>query len=113
MKRKGIISRVLKEESGISQRTGSTWKSLPFVFEFYDSEDDRYPQRIKLDEMNEANFETIRTAVKEARNDGRLGAEVEAIYTVSVIDQGEKTYNRFYLRSLNIIQPSRIDGQQA
>ena len=113
MKRKGIISRVLEEESGISQRTGSAWKSLPFVFEFYDSEDDRYPERVKLDEMNEANFEAIRTAVKEARNDGRLGAEAEVIYTQSVIDQGGKTYNRVRLRSLRFIQPSRIDGQQA
>jgi len=113
MKRKGIISRVLQESSGISQRTGSEWKSLSFVFEYYDSEDDRYPDRVCLDTFDTESFDTIRTAVKEARNAGRLGAEAEVTFTHSVSEQGEKVYNRLRLRSLNLLQSSRIDGQQA
>ena len=114
MKRKGIISRVLKEKSGISQRTGNEWKSLEFIFEYYDSEDDRYPESVTLPTFDTESFDAIRTAVKEARAAGRLGAEAEVIYTHhAVVEQDGNAYNRLRLRSLNLIQPSRIDGTQA
>lgn len=112
MKRKGIISRVLQESSGISQRTGSEWKSLPFVFEYYETEEDYYRERVCLDTFDTEKFEEIRTAVNEARNAGHLGAEAEVTFTHAVSEQGERVYNRLRLRSLNIIHPSRIDDTQ-
>lgn len=110
MKQKGIISRVLQENSGTSTRTGNEWRSLSFVFEYYDNEDARYPDRVVLDTFEPDKFETIRQAVKDARDAGRMGAEAEVTFSHSISEQGEKAWNRLRLHSFSIIQSSRIDG---
>lgn len=49
MEFEGRISRVLPVRSGVSQRTGNEWKALPFVFEYFERQDDRYPDRVLLE----------------------------------------------------------------
>jgi len=43
----GRISRVLPVRSGTSQR--GEWKILPFVFEYFETEDQRWPDRVLLE----------------------------------------------------------------
>ena len=43
----GRISRVLPVRSGTSQR--GEWKALPFVFEYFESGDQRWPDRVLLE----------------------------------------------------------------
>ena len=45
----GRISKVLPVRSGISQRTGNEWKSLPFVFEYFENETDRWADSVVLE----------------------------------------------------------------
>ena len=45
----GRIQKVLPVRSGVSQRTGNEWKSLPFVFEYYERPDDRWSDKVLLE----------------------------------------------------------------
>jgi hypothetical protein len=47
MEFEGRISRVLPARSGISQR--GEWKALPFVFEYFETGDQRWPDRVLLE----------------------------------------------------------------
>ena len=47
MEFEGRILRVLSVRSGTSQR--GEWKTLPFVFEYYERQDDRYADRVLLE----------------------------------------------------------------
>jgi len=48
MEFEGRISKVLPTRSG-QRQDGSEWKSLPFVFEYFENETDRYPDSVLLE----------------------------------------------------------------
>lgn len=48
MEFEGRISKVLPTKGGTRQ-DGTEWKSLPFVFEYYENESDRYPDSVLLE----------------------------------------------------------------
>jgi hypothetical protein len=50
MEFEGRISRVLPVRSGTSQR--GEWKVLPFVFEYFETDDQRWPDRVLLETMD-------------------------------------------------------------
>ena len=45
----GRVKKILPLRSGVSQRTGNEWKSLPFIFEFFEHETDRYADTVLLE----------------------------------------------------------------
>ena len=45
----GRVKKILPLRSGVSQRTGNEWKSLPFVFEYFEHETDRYADSVVLE----------------------------------------------------------------
>ena len=49
MEFKGRIAKLLPMRSGTSQRTGNEWKALPFVFEYFENESDRYADSVLLE----------------------------------------------------------------
>ena len=49
MEFQGRIAKVLPVRSGVSQRTGNEWKSLPFIFEYFEHESDRYADSVMLE----------------------------------------------------------------
>ena len=49
MEFKGRIAKLLPMRSGTSQRTGNEWRSLPFVFEYFENETDRYADSVVLE----------------------------------------------------------------
>ena len=49
MEFQGIVKKLLPVRSGVSQRTGNEWKALPFVFEYYEHETDRYADSVVLE----------------------------------------------------------------
>lgn len=49
MEFQGRIAKVLPVRSGVSQRTGNEWKSLPFIFEYFEHESDRYADSVLLE----------------------------------------------------------------
>lgn len=57
---KGRIQKVLPMRSGTSAKTGNEWKSLPFVFEYFEDERSRYADRALLECFNEEQMKQIR-----------------------------------------------------
>lgn len=49
MEFQGRIAKLLPIRQGVSQRTGNEWKSLPFIFEYFEHESDRYADSVKLE----------------------------------------------------------------
>ncbi len=45
----GRIAKLLPIRQGVSQRTGNEWKSLPFIFEYFEHESDRYADTVMLE----------------------------------------------------------------
>lgn len=53
MEFQGRIAKVLPIRSGVSQRTGNEWKSLPFIFEYFENPSDRYADSVMLETFDE------------------------------------------------------------
>jgi len=49
MEFQGRIAKLLPIRSGVSQRTGNEWKSLPFVFEYFEHDTDRFADSVVLE----------------------------------------------------------------
>ena len=45
----GSIANLLPIREGVSQRTGNAWKSLPFIFEYFEHDSDRYADSVMLE----------------------------------------------------------------
>lgn len=53
MEFQGRIAKLLPIRQGVSQRTGNEWKSLPFIFEYFEHESDRYADSVMLETFDE------------------------------------------------------------
>ena len=53
MEFQGRIAKVLPMRSGTSTRTGNEWKSLPFIFEYFEHDSDRYADSVLLETFDE------------------------------------------------------------
>ena len=49
MEFQGRIAKLLPIRQGVSQRTGNEWKSLPFIFEYFENPSDRYADSVMLE----------------------------------------------------------------
>ena len=49
MEFQGRIAKVLPIRQGVTQRTGNEWKSLPFIFEYFEHDSDRYADSVLLE----------------------------------------------------------------
>ena len=84
MEFEGRISKVLPTRTG-KRQDGTEWKALPFVFEFFENETDRYPDSVLLetldhDLMRKIGMFVVRGADKKAViRDGccELNAEIK------------------------------------
>ena len=45
----GRISKVLPKRSGTSQRTGNEWQTQPFIFEYFETDDQRWSDKVLLE----------------------------------------------------------------
>lgn len=52
MEFQGRIAKVLPIRHGVSQRTGNEWKSLPFVFEYFESGEQRWSDKVLLETID-------------------------------------------------------------
>ena len=53
MEFQGRIAKLLPIRQGVSQRTGNAWKSLPFIFEYFEHDSDRYADSVLLETFDE------------------------------------------------------------
>jgi hypothetical protein len=72
MEFEGRISRVLPVRSGTSQK--GEWKVLPFVFEYFEKDDQRWPDRVLLETMDTNIMAQIGAYLKKG-SDGKAVVE--------------------------------------
>ena len=72
MEFEGRITRVLPTRSGTSQR--GVWKVLPFVFEYFETGDQRWPDRVLLETMDTNIMVKIGACLKKGA-DGKVVEE--------------------------------------
>lgn len=60
----GRIKQVLPIRSGTSQRTGNEWKSLPFIFEYFENPSDRYADSVVLETFDTKVIENIKEGME-------------------------------------------------
>ena len=92
----GRVKKILPARSGVSQRTGNEWKALPFIFEYYEHETDRYADSVVL--------ETFDTNVIDNLQEGM---EVRCGFSHRTREYEGRTYNELRLYKIQSIRKSQ------
>jgi hypothetical protein len=98
----GRVKKLLPVRSGVSQRTGNEWKSLPFVFEYYEHETDRYADSVVL--------ETFDTKVIDNLKEGM---EIRCGFSHHTREYDGKTYNELRLYRIESVKKVQNAAPQA
>lgn len=95
----GRVSKVLPLRTGVSQKTNAEWKALPFVFEFFENETDRYADSVLLETFNE-----------EQINQLKEGMEVRCGFSHRIREYNGKVYNEVRLYRITFIPNEQHTG---
>ena len=101
MEFQGRIRKVLPVRTGTSQRTGNNWKCLPFVFEYFENETDRWPDSVVLETFDEK----VINSLKE-------GMEVRCGFGHRAKEYDGKTFNELRLYKIESVKGSEQPAQQ-
>ena len=111
----GRISRLFVPREGVSMRTGQPWKALPFIFEFFESEEDRYASFAKLETFDTNIMAKIaqfvakdadgKAIIKEGCMELTKNVEVKCNIKldVRVYNVKEAVFNEVKLRSIEVL----------
>lgn len=64
MEFQGRIAKLLPIRQGVSQRTGNEWKSLPFIFEYFEHESDRYADSVMLETFDTKVIDNLKVGME-------------------------------------------------
>ena len=64
MEFQGRIAKLLPIRQGVSQRTGNEWKSLPFIFEYFENPSDRYADSVMLETFDTKVIENLKEGME-------------------------------------------------
>ncbi len=64
MEFQGRISKLLPMRSGTSARTGNEWQALPFVFEYFEHDTDRYADSVVLETFDTKVIENLKEGME-------------------------------------------------
>ena len=98
----GRVKKILPLRSGVSQRTGNEWKSLPFIFEFFEHDTDHYSQTVVL--------ETFDTNVIDNLKEGM---EVRCGFEHRTREYDGKFYNEMRLYKIESVKAAQQAPQGA
>lgn len=96
MEFEGRIRKILPLRSGTSKSTGNEWKALPFIFEYFENETDRYADSVLL--------ETFDTNVIDNLQEGM---EVRCGFSHRTREYEGRTYNEVRLYKIQSIKKSQ------
>ena len=109
----GRISRLFEARRGVSVRTGQPWKALPFVFEFFESEEDRYSSFVKLETFNTDIMAKIapfiakdadgKAIIKEGCMELTKNIEVKCNFRLNISLYNGRVYNEVVLRDMEVL----------
>ena len=96
MEFQGRIKKLLPVRSGISQRTGNEWKSLPFIFEYFEHETDRFADTVLLETFDIKVIENLKEGMTVRCGFGHRTREYEG-----------KVYNELRLYKIESVRASQ------
>ena len=96
MEFEGRVRKILPLRSGTSKSTGNKWKALPFIFEYFENETDRYADSVLL--------ETFDTNVIDNLQEGM---EVRCGFSHRTREYEGRTYNEVRLYKIQSIKKSQ------
>lgn len=109
----GRISRLFEPREGVSMRTGQPWKALPFIFEFFESEEDRYSSFVKLETFNTDIMAKIakfvekdadgKAIIKEGCMELTKNVEVKCKFRLNISLYNGRVYNEVVLRDMEVL----------
>ena len=98
----GRVKKILPLRSGVSQRTGNEWKSLPFIFEYYEHETDRYADTVLLETFDTNVIDNLKEGMEICCGFGHRTREYEG-----------KTYNELRLYKIESVRGAQAAQQAA
>lgn len=98
----GRVKKLLPVRSGVSQRTGNEWKSLPFVFEYYEHETDRYADSVVLETFDIKVIDNLKE-----------GMEIRCGFSHHTREYDGKTYNELRLYRIESVKKPQNAAPQA
>ena len=99
MEFQGRIKKVLPLRSGTSQR--GEWQALPFIFEFFEHETDRYADSVVLETFDTNVIENLKEGMEVICGFGHRTREYEG-----------KTYNELRLYKIESVKKAAVAQQQ-
>jgi hypothetical protein len=98
----GRVKKILPLRSGVSQRTGNEWKSLPFIFEYHEHETDRYADSVVLETFDTNVIENLKEGMEICCGFGHRTREYDG-----------KTYNELRLYKIESVKGAQQAPQGA
>ena len=94
-------------------RTGQPWKALPFIFEFFESEEDRYSSFVKLETFNTDIMAKIakfvekdadgKAIIKEGCMELTKNVEIKCNFRLNTNVYKGRVYNEVVLRDMEVL----------
>ena len=107
MEFQGRVKKILPLRSGVSQRTGNEWKTLPFIFEYFENPTDRFADTVLL--------ETFDTNVIDNLKEGMevICGFDHKVKTVTKQDGTEATINEMKIYKIESVRAANRAPQGA
>ena len=96
----GQVKKILPVRSGVSQRTGNEWKSLPFIFEYHENPTDRYADTVLLETFDTKVIDNLKEGMEIRCGFGHRTREYEG-----------KVYNELRLYKIESVKPAQAVNQ--
>ena len=102
MEFQGRVKKILPLRSGVSQRTGNEWKSLPFIFEYFENPTDRFADTALLETFDTNVIENLKEGMEIRCGFGHRTREYEG-----------KVYNELRLYKIESVRGAQQAPQGA
>lgn len=96
MEFEGRIRQILPLRSGTSKSTGNEWRALPFIFEYFENETDRYADSVLLETFDSNVIDNLQE-----------GMEVRCGFSHRTREYEGRTYNEVRLYKIQSIRRSQ------
>ena len=106
MEFEGRVAKLLPMRSGIGARTGNPWKSLPFVFEYFENPTDRYADSVLLETFDDKVIDHMKEGMEV-----RCGF-CHRTKTFTKQDGTESTFNDIRLYKIESIRKAKKDSAE-
>ena len=107
MEFQGRVKKILPLRSGVSQRTGNEWKTLPFIFEYFENPTDRFADTVLLETFDTNVIDNLKEGMEVICGFGHK------VKTVTKQDGTEATINEMKIYKIESVRAANRAPQGA